>query len=78
MPIGMPSPRYVLLITDIIRLALMIHGGGYMMLSRRAVRPAQTKHLIANGFLPISIDYRLCPEVNIIDGPKSDVKNGYL
>jgi acetyl esterase/lipase len=56
----------------------MIHGGGFMMLSRKAVRPAQTKHLLSNGFLPVSIDYRLCPEVNIIDGPMTDVRDGYL
>ena len=58
-------------------IALMIHGGGYVMLSRKAIRPAQTKHLISQGFLPVSIDYRLCPEVTMIDGPLSDVKSGY-
>lgn len=55
------------------RLALMIHGGGYVTLSRRAVRPAQTRHLLRLGFLPVSIDYRLCPEVNLIEGPMTDV-----
>lgn len=44
-----------------------------MTLSRRAIRPAQTRHLLANGILPVSIDYRLCPEVNLIDGPMADV-----
>ncbi|KAF2816384.1 BcPKS16, polyketide synthase [Mytilinidion resinicola] len=58
-------------------IALMIHGGGFMMLSRKQVRPAQTKHLISRGFLPVSIDYRLCPEVNMIDGPMADVRDGY-
>ncbi|KAL8704355.1 MAG: hypothetical protein Q9201_002480 [Fulgogasparrea decipioides] len=58
-------------------IALMIHGGGYMTLSRKAIRPAQTKYLISRGFLPVSIDYRLCPEVNMIDGPLNDVKSGY-
>jgi acetyl esterase/lipase len=56
----------------------MIHGGGFMMLSRKAVRPAQTKYLLSKGYLPVSIDYRLCPEVNIIDGPMTDVRDGYL
>ncbi|KAG9235756.1 hypothetical protein BJ875DRAFT_421478 [Amylocarpus encephaloides] len=60
-----------------IPIALMIHGGGYMMFSRKAVRPAQTKYLLANGFLPVSFDYRLCPEVNMIDGPMTDVSDGY-
>lgn len=57
--------------------ALMIHGGGHMTLSRRAIRPFQTQHLLDNGFLPVSIDYRLCPEVNLVDGPIADVRDAY-
>ena len=53
----------------------MIHGGGHMTLSRKAIRLAQTSHLLANGVLPISLDYRLCPEVNLIDGPMADVRD---
>ena len=48
-----------------------------MTLSRKAIRPAQTRHLLTNGFLPVSIDYRLCPEVNLIDGPIADVLDAY-
>lgn len=55
----------------------MIHGGGFMMLSRKMIRPAQTKYLLSKGFIPVSIDYRLCPEVNILDGPIADVRDGY-
>ncbi|CAG8883003.1 unnamed protein product [Penicillium egyptiacum] len=54
-------------------IALMIHGGGHVMLSRRDVRPKQTPTLHSMGFLPISIDYRLCPETTLVDGPMSDV-----
>lgn len=53
----------------------MIHGGGFMTLSKAAVRPAQIRFLLAKGVLPISLDYRLCPEINIIDGPMSDVRD---
>lgn len=53
--------------------AIMIHGGGHSMLSRKDIRPKQTALLLANGFLPVSIDYRLCPEVNIVDGAMTDV-----
>ena len=28
--------------------------------------------LIERGFLPISIDYRLCPETNLFEGPMTD------
>ncbi|RAK80213.1 uncharacterized protein BO72DRAFT_484062 [Aspergillus fijiensis CBS 313.89] len=59
-------------------IALMVHGGGHMTLSRQSVRPAQTAYLLANGFVPVSIDYRLCPEINIIDGAMADVRDAYL
>jgi len=48
-----------------------------MTLSRKAIRPIQTQHLLANGLLPVSIDYRLCPEVSLIDGPMTDVCDAY-
>ena len=55
--------------------ALMIHGGGYMTLSRRAIRPHQTQFLLDNGYLPVSVDYRLCPEIDLISGPMNDVRD---
>ena len=48
-----------------------------MTLSRKAIRPFQTAFLLANNVLPVSIDYRLCPEVNLIDGPIKDVCDAY-
>ncbi|KAI9370219.1 hypothetical protein BJX61DRAFT_549115 [Aspergillus egyptiacus] len=53
--------------------ALMIHGGGHIMLSRKDIRPKQVEMLLDRGFLPISIDYRLCPETTLLDGPMHDV-----
>ena len=55
--------------------ALMIHGGGYMTLSKRAIRPHQTQFLLDNGYLPVSVDYRLCPEIDLIAGPMTDVRD---
>lgn len=46
-----------------------------MTLSKSAIRPAQTRFLLAHGILPISLDHRLCPEINLIDGPMSDVRD---
>lgn len=43
------------------------------MLSREDIRPPQTRMLLAAGFLPISIDYRLCPETTLPGGPMADV-----
>ncbi|KAF2675586.1 hypothetical protein K458DRAFT_397816 [Lentithecium fluviatile CBS 122367] len=54
-------------------IAIMIHGGGHIMLSRKDIRPKQTRVLLERGFLPVSIDYRLCPEVTLTEGPMADV-----
>ena len=47
------------------------------MLSRRHVRPQQTEMLLSRGFLPVSIDYQLCPEVTLEEGPLNDVVDAY-
>ena len=54
-------------------IALMIHGGGHTVLSKKDIRSKQTNMLLKHGFLPVAVDYRLCPEVNIKAGPMSDV-----
>jgi acetyl esterase/lipase len=43
------------------------------MLSRTSIPPSQLRILLDKGFLPISIDYRLCPEVGLELGAMSDV-----
>ena len=53
----------------------MIHGGGFITMSRAAIRPWQTSLLLEHNVLPISIDHRLCPEVNLIDGPMEDARD---
>lgn len=46
-----------------------------MTLSKKAVRPHQIQFLLDKGILPVSFDYRLCPETNLIDGPITDVRD---
>jgi Esterase/lipase len=53
--------------------ALMIHGGSHIIFSRKDIRPAQTRLLLDKGFLPVSLDHRLCPEVRLVDGPMVDI-----
>ena len=48
------------------------------MLSRNDIRPEQTSKLLLSGFLPISIDYRLCPEMTLLEGPMADVADALL
>lgn len=54
-------------------IALMIHGGSHIIFSRKDIRPAQTQLLLERGFLPVSLDHRLCPEVKLVEGPMVDV-----
>ncbi|KAK6217920.1 hypothetical protein LQW54_003208 [Pestalotiopsis sp. IQ-011] len=54
-------------------IALLIHGGGHVVLSRKDVRAEQVGWLLRDGFLPVSIDYRLCPETSLLEGPIADV-----
>ncbi|KAL4938015.1 hypothetical protein BDV06DRAFT_232189 [Aspergillus oleicola] len=56
-------------------IALLIHGGGHIMLSRKDVRADQNKLLLDTGFLPVSIDYRLCPETSLTEGPMRDARD---
>ncbi|KAI1805059.1 hypothetical protein F4811DRAFT_570540 [Daldinia bambusicola] len=57
--------------------ALMIHGGGHVMLSRKDIRPKQTQILLDSGFVPVSVDYRLCPETTLEEGPITDVRDAF-
>ena len=49
-----------------------------MTLSKKAVRPHQIQFLLDKGILPVSVDYRLCPEINLIDGPITDARDALL
>lgn len=51
----------------------MIHGGSHIIFSRKDIRPAQTRLLIEKGFVPVSLDHRLCPEVKLAEGGMVDV-----
>lgn len=57
---------------------MLIHGGGHLTLSRKVIRPAQVDFLLENDVVPISFDYRLCPQVNLINGPIADIRDAYL
>ncbi|KAI8958242.1 hypothetical protein F5Y11DRAFT_362834 [Daldinia sp. FL1419] len=61
--------------SDVRPVALMIHGGGHVMLSRKDIRPKQTQILLDAGFVPVSVDYRLCPETTLEEGPITDVRD---
>ncbi|KAJ5675962.1 hypothetical protein N7462_008859 [Penicillium macrosclerotiorum] len=59
------------------KIGLMVHGGGHVMFTRRNVNLKHLRHLIQGGFVPVAVDYRFCPELNILDGPMTDVGDSY-
>ncbi|KAI9811990.1 MAG: Type I Iterative PKS [Pycnora praestabilis] len=58
-------------------IALMVHGGSFMTFSKNIIRPWQIPLLLQNGFLPVSLDHRLCPETTLAEGPMADVRDGF-
>jgi len=42
------------------------------LFGRKDVPMKHIRTLIERGFLPVSTDYRLCPETNILEGPMTD------
>ena len=51
----------------------MFHGGGHTLLTRSDIPPAAIKRLLRK-YLPISVDYRLCPETTLLNGPMVDAR----
>ncbi|PYH94351.1 hypothetical protein BO71DRAFT_230654 [Aspergillus ellipticus CBS 707.79] len=43
------------------------------MMSRKDIHPMHIQMLLNRGFIPVSVDYRLCPEVGLLDGHIEDV-----
>ncbi|KAK2057703.1 ketoacyl-synt-domain-containing protein [Colletotrichum caudatum] len=57
--------------------AILVHGGGHMALSKATIPSSAITALLRSGFLTISVNYRLCPEVNLVDGPMADIVDVY-
>ncbi|KAF1944903.1 alpha beta-hydrolase [Clathrospora elynae] len=56
-------------------IALMFHAGGFVLGSASMVPRSQTAHLVARGFVLVTPEYRLCPQVSLYDGPIQDAKD---
>ena len=47
------------------------------MFTRKEVDLKQMRLMHNAGYLPVSVDYRFCPELNIIEGPMADVSDAF-
>ncbi|TDZ72041.1 Methylphloroacetophenone synthase [Colletotrichum trifolii] len=51
---------------------LLLHGGGHITLSRHDINTKYIQRMLDDGILPVSVDYRLCPETRLLEGPMAD------
>ncbi|CAI7640056.1 unnamed protein product [Penicillium glandicola] len=58
-------------------IALAFHGGGFVVGFRKMLPMVQIEYLANAGFVVVSADYRLCPQVPLYDGPIQDAKDAY-
>ncbi|KAI1381232.1 Alpha/Beta hydrolase protein [Hypoxylon crocopeplum] len=58
-------------------IVLMFHGGAFVIGSRFMISSQPTRDLVDAGFVVVSADYSLCPQVSLYDGPEQDAKDAY-
>ncbi|KAL1985301.1 hypothetical protein VTN96DRAFT_8100 [Rasamsonia emersonii] len=56
-------------------IALIFHGGGFVLGSKEIVPKPQISALTDLGFLVVVPNYRLCPQISAFDGPVSDSRD---
>lgn len=56
---------------------MAIHGGGYSIGSKDMIPSSQIEYLVRNGFVVVSVNFRLCPQVSVAEGPIGDTKKAY-
>ncbi|KAH7411547.1 alpha beta-hydrolase [Phaeosphaeria sp. MPI-PUGE-AT-0046c] len=56
-------------------IALIFHAGGFVLGSSAMVPQSQISYLAARGFVVVVPEYRLCPQVTVLEGPVQDAKD---
>ncbi|KAH7090699.1 Alpha/Beta hydrolase protein [Paraphoma chrysanthemicola] len=54
---------------------IMIHGGAFMLGSASINNTDQIADCIERGWIVMAIEHRLCPGVNVLEGPMADVRD---
>jgi acetyl esterase/lipase len=54
---------------------LMLHGGGFVVGDASMNNRDQIENCLARGWIVLSLEYRLCPGSNVLEGPMTDVKD---
>lgn len=54
---------------------IMIHGGAFMLGSASINNKDQIADCLERGWIVLAIEHRLCPGVNLLEGPMADVRD---
>ena len=63
------------MLAQLIISALMFHAGGFVLGSTDMIPKSQIASLVNKGFVVVTPEYRLCPQVSLYDGPIQDAKD---
>ncbi|CAO2648250.1 Nn.00g075170.m01.CDS01 [Neocucurbitaria sp. VM-36] len=58
-------------------IALIFHPGGFVLGTTALTPKNQIANLVSRGFVVVTPEYRLCPQVSLYDGPIQDAKDVY-
>jgi acetyl esterase/lipase len=53
-------------------IALIFHAGGFVLGSTSLIPKGQISYLVSRGFVVVTPEYRLCPQVSLFAGPVQD------
>ena len=54
---------------------LIIHGGAFCLGHSAMVSADQVQDMLERGWVVVSLEHRLCPQVSIVDGPIADARS---
>lgn len=65
-----PSPAYTLA-----PVLIMIHGGGFILGFSKMNNHDQIRDCLQRGWIVVAIEHRLCPGVDVLEGPMADARD---
>ncbi|CVL05058.1 uncharacterized protein FMAN_13028 [Fusarium mangiferae] len=63
---------------DLLPVLIMFHGGGFMLGHSGMNNADQIEDCLERGWIVLSVEYRLCPGVNVLEGPIRDARDALL
>jgi acetyl esterase/lipase len=54
---------------------IMFHGGGFMLGQAKMNNKDQINDCMSRGWIVMSVEYRLCPGVDVLEGPMADARD---